>query len=88
VTKQQFLEKYKHELYGVLFDALRNPRSGPEGSRWYDAMCQRIDARLGEIFDSLTKQPEAIAPKPAPPPPPHANGVHKPATPPAQPPRR
>ena len=80
MTRQQAIEKYKHEFAGFVLDAATAGRSGGELSLWLRTAVQRIDAKIGAMFDEITAPED----KPA------TNGVpHKSAaSPPAAYPRR
>jgi hypothetical protein len=61
MSRQDFVNRYKHELAGFVVDAIATPRQGPELSLWLRSMMARIDAKLGAIYDEFNQpqQPPA-----------------------------
>lgn len=57
-----FIEKYRHELTGMICDAATVARSGVPLSMFLRTSMQKVDQRLGEMFNEL--RPEATAPLP------------------------
>jgi len=55
LTRQDFVEKHRHELAGIAFDAALAGRKGGELALWARTMLVQIDRRLGMIYDELTK---------------------------------
>ena len=68
MTRDEFIEKFRHEIGGMVLDAATSGRTGAELSVSCRYIMRRIDAVLAAAFDSL--HPPV---KPAPP----ANGVKK-----------
>lgn len=67
MTRQEFIEKFRHQWDGIVLDACITHRTGAELSMWLRQMRGRIELGLGEMHDALVTPPE---PKP--------NGQHKP----------
>lgn len=61
MTKQAFIDKYKHELAGLVADAAVTARSGAPLAEWLRRSMQQIDAKLGSIYDELTTPAEVPA---------------------------
>ncbi len=63
MTKQQFVDEHRHELFGMVTDAAVTQARGAPLSIFLRELAKKIDRRLEMIYDELTK-----------PPPPGANG--------------
>lgn len=54
ISRQAFIDAHKHELSGVLLEALMNrERQGGELALWVRLMMMKLDAKLGAIYDQL-----------------------------------
>ncbi len=60
VTRQEFVDRHKHELAGLLMDGMFVERSGAMRASWTRDAMRRIDQKLGDIYDQLCedKQPK------------------------------
>lgn len=83
MTRDEFIEVHKHELLGILLDAVTTRRTGGSLSIWLDMAAKRTVEHLGEAFDSLAPKPVVTAAPPAvaPPAKPAAPTVTPPANP-------
>lgn len=72
MTKQQFIERYRYELGGIVMDAATHCRQSGELAIWTRRMFERHDRMLERMFDELCPAPLAGVKAPS------ANGVHKP----------
>lgn len=61
MTRQDFIDKHKHELAGVIADAAVVQRAGAPLAHFLRLAMQRIDQRLGSIYDDL--QPAETKPQ-------------------------
>ena len=50
MTRDEFLERHRHEMVGIVIDAASVPRAGGEMALWLRTMMRRIDLRLTEIY--------------------------------------
>lgn len=80
--RQKFIDSYKHELAGFVFEAMtHHDRSGGMLALWTREIMRRIDKRIGQMFDELAPapvvvpQPEQTKPEM---PKPHQNGTATP----------
>lgn len=69
MTREQFIDRWKHELAGLMLDAATTGMSGAALALWCRNVMKTLDARLGQMWDSLQPKQES---KPA------ANGAAKP----------
>lgn len=61
ISRQAFIDQHKHELSGLLLEALMNrERQGGELAMWVRLMMMKLDARLGVIYDQLA--PKTVDP--------------------------
>lgn len=58
MSRQEFIDLYKHELFGVILDASHCRRSGSELSMFLTEMMRRTGTMLGEMYDDLNRQPQ------------------------------
>ena len=72
-TKQEFIDRWKHILGGMILDGATSVRSGAELSQFLRTILDKVDGHLGLMWTEL--QPPVIAPeKPIEKPKPPANG--------------
>lgn len=72
--RRQFIERFQHELGGIVFDALTaKNRHDSELSLWSANAMDKIKKRIGQMFDELIPAP-VVAPQPETPKP-HLNGT-------------
>ncbi len=66
MTKEQFINHWKHEFFGMVGDALATRRNGTETGMALDLAFRKIEAHLARMFEQLcpTAQP-AVNGKPA-----------------------
>lgn len=57
-TKDEFLEKHFHEVFGIVCDAATNRKSGGELSLWMTAMKVRIHDKLRAAWDDARASAE------------------------------
>lgn len=55
-----FVEKYRHELTGLICDAATVARSGVPLSIFLRGAMQRVDQKLGEMFNELKAEPAPL----------------------------
>lgn len=55
MTKEEFSEKHKHEMYGWVLDVATAHKSGAELSLLLRSIQVKIRARLDEMYADLTK---------------------------------
>lgn len=75
MTKEEFVEEFRHEIGGMVLDAATAQRTGAELALSIRTVMRRIDAKLGQMYDALAPAPEQ--PKPGP----QTNGKPAAATP-------
>ncbi len=54
MTRDEFLIRFRHELEGWLLDAAMTQRSGSDLSMFLRMMRQKIESKLGVMFDAMT----------------------------------
>jgi hypothetical protein len=60
MTRQEFVERFRHEISGMVLDAIK-PRDGAELAVFVRNIMRKVDAVVGQQYDAL--QPEAKAPQ-------------------------
>jgi hypothetical protein len=55
MTKQEFVDKWKHVLGGMVADAATRPSKGGELSMLLQGNFKKIEAYLSSMYDSLTR---------------------------------
>lgn len=69
MTREQFIEKYRFEIGGMLADASTHDRRSGHLAMWMRAQFENIDRVLGQAFDELKGPlPTKVEPK--------LNGTH------------
>lgn len=75
MTRQEFVQKYTHEMSGPVMDVLFRDARGGELSMVVRRMMEQMDRALGMAYDELTREkPAALiaaGPRPA-----KTNGTH------------
>lgn len=69
LTRDEVIDRFRHEFFGWIADAFLQDRRGGELSLCLRAASAKIDAKIGEMYDSIVppeKQPESLPVKPAP----------------------
>lgn len=51
MTRDEFRQKWKHELRGMLLDAQTNKLAGAQLSLWLRGMEEKVDKHLNTMFD-------------------------------------
>lgn len=64
MNKQDFIDKWKHEIAGLILDGATSGRSGADLALWLRGVMKKVDARLGDMHDSLKPPPAALPVKP------------------------
>lgn len=60
-----FVNRHKHQIVGLVMDAMVNPRAGSILANWTREMMKRVDDDLGKLYDELIPPPDlAEQPKP------------------------
>lgn len=62
-SKQEFIERWKHDLGGMLLDASTVGAKGPALSLWVAGIMEKVERRLGQYYDDLAPV-EPIKPEP------------------------
>ncbi len=68
-TRDEFLERWRHHVGGLLFEAISTIRNGSELSLWTRNAQRKLDSILGEIYGedvNPIKQAEQKPPEPKP----------------------
>lgn len=68
MTREQFIEKWRHEFGGMILDAATAQRTGADLSVALRQVMRKIDSILGIQWDALQPKPPALngtAAKPA-----------------------
>jgi hypothetical protein len=65
MTKQEFIEKWRYELGGMVCDAATHDRKGSELAMWERRMFQKQDVILAKMYDELVPN-AAVAGLPVP----------------------
>ncbi|MGD9712862.1 MAG: hypothetical protein AB7V46_12435 [Thermomicrobiales bacterium] len=60
MTKTEFIDRWKHELAGMVLDAMLH-RHGAEAAIFARNSMRKIDERLGQMFDQLNPPAEVPA---------------------------
>lgn len=55
MSQQEFIEKFRHEIDGWVLDAAMSGRSGENLSLWLKVIRSKIEAKLGAMYDELSK---------------------------------
>ncbi len=53
MNRLEFIERYRHELGGMILDAATAQRTGADLSMALRHVMRTIDSRLGEMYDAL-----------------------------------
>jgi hypothetical protein len=56
-TREQFIQEFRHEIEGWLLDAAMSGKHGAELSVWLRQMRQKIETKLGVMYDASQPQP-------------------------------
>lgn len=64
MTKEQFVQLHKHHFLGLVADSIGKQRSGGDLGLFLTQAIEKIDTRLGQIFDQLQPKPAATAAQP------------------------
>lgn len=63
MTKNEFIEKNKHEFFGIILDAFNSQITGGPLAEKMRRLMARCDALLGNYYDTLVKtEPPPIKP--------------------------
>ena len=62
MTRQQFIERHRHEIGGLVLDAATWGAHGSELSVRLRHVMRAIDAKLAEVYDDLVPPLEPAAP--------------------------
>jgi hypothetical protein len=57
MTKEQFIERWRHEWGGMVVDAATNQRTGADLAMALRCLMQKIDKHLGRMYDDLKSPP-------------------------------
>ncbi len=63
MTRDEFIDKFRHEIGGMVLDAATAHRTGAELAVSIRFVMKKIDATLGAAFDSLAPAPKQPAPE-------------------------
>lgn len=58
MTREQFIDRHYHELYGLIADAFAVNRQGADLSRAMQLAAEKVRARLGQMHDQLVPPPQ------------------------------
>lgn len=58
----EFVDRFKHELFGVVVDAMVVHRTGPELSQWIKIHFTKIEQKLAEMHEALSAEMKARKP--------------------------
>jgi len=64
-TKDEFIDKHKHRLMGMVYDVLKSPMTGTMYSRQLERCVSDVAKFLADTYDELIPPPTAL---PLPPP--------------------
>ena len=64
MTREQFVQMHKHHFLGLVADSIGKQRSGGELGLFLTQAIEKIDTRLGQIFDQLQPKPGPQGPQP------------------------
>lgn len=53
MTQDDFVEKHRHELAGLMLDAMLEHRTGSAGALWLRVMMKKLDTRLVAIYQDM-----------------------------------
>lgn len=56
-SRRRFIEKYRHELAGLVLDGASILRTGAEFALWARTTMHRTDTMLAKMFDGLFPEP-------------------------------
>jgi capsid protein len=59
MSRQQFIDCFKHELVGLVMDAATSGRTGADLGLFARLVCKQVDAKLGVMYDQLTRDTAA-----------------------------
>lgn len=74
MTRQEFIEKYRHEFGGMVLDGATNQANGAALSLWLRNVLRKVDAILAAQYADLAPPEPVPTPTNG-----HANGNGKPA---------
>ncbi len=74
MTRDQFIAREKHQILGLVIDAMVVRRNGADLSIFMETVTGRVEEVLGRVYDQVNPKPLPV--KPAEPTKPPANGVH------------
>ncbi len=57
MTLEQFIEKHRHEVMGLIADAALAGRSGADLALWLRNTMKKVDSRLAAIYQELQPLP-------------------------------
>ena len=56
MDRDEFVDRFKHEVFGLILDAVVVQRTGPELSIFLKGVSARTEGKLGEIYDFLAAE--------------------------------
>jgi hypothetical protein len=62
MTKDQFIEAWRHEISGIVVDASVTPRAGAPLAQWLRLMMKKTDKMLADMYDQLQPVPAEQTP--------------------------
>lgn len=63
MSKDDFLDRHRHEIIGLILDAATSGRTGADLSLWLRRVGGRVDDKLAQIWQELRpEQPKAMEP--------------------------
>lgn len=65
MTRDEFIEKHRHELMGIITDAALLKPDGAMFARWLREQMRRMDVRLVAIYEEFNPPPKPAAPQAA-----------------------
>jgi hypothetical protein len=65
MTRQEFIDRHKHELVGVVIDGMVAERKGGESALFVRTVMHRYDRLLGAIYDDFHTAAKPPAAPPA-----------------------
>ncbi len=60
MTRQQFIERFRHEFAGFVLDAYSEQRKGADAALWLRGIMNKIDTKLAVAFDEATKEESPV----------------------------
>lgn len=61
MDRAAFIDRWRHELSGMVLDGATTQRTGADLGLFARTIMQKIDQRLGSMYDQLHPQPAAQA---------------------------